>query len=353
MTSRREFLAAAAGAAVVPRVWADARRTDFIRALYLGLGNNMWCEWPTDGADLKLRESIRPDLKLRCRDDLWRKVTDHAAAKGINTLVIDLGEGLRYPSHPELAVEGSWSPEKMRNEVARLKAMGIAAVPKLNFSTSHNGWMKDFRHMVSSAPYYRMCEDVVRDAAEIFGHPRLFHIGFDEETAHHQTEVLGYPYVCVRQGEQWWHDFLHVVRTVEKTGARAWMWSDYGWHHDEFFTRCPKSVIQSNWYYDECNADFSLDPKVNGDAHRLAEFEKLEKAGFDQIPCGTNWIGSGRRKAKVDADDVMGKLVRFCDRIVAPERLLGYFMAPWAPLDTEENAAKNVRGVDLLEDALT
>ena len=160
MVSRRDFLKAAVGAVIPSSALAGGRPDGFIRSLYLGLGNNMWCEWPTDGADLKLRESIRPDLKLRCRDDLWRKVTDHAAVSGVNTLVIDLGEGLRYPSHPELAVEGSWSPEKMRDEVARLKAMGVAAVPKLNFSTSHNGWMKEYRHMVSSSPYYRMCEDV-------------------------------------------------------------------------------------------------------------------------------------------------------------------------------------------------
>ena len=353
MITRRSFGALAAGAVLAPGAFAAAQRpAGFIKALFLGLGHNMWCEWAPAGADLKLRERIRPDAKLRCRDDLWRDVTGHAAAHGVNMLVIDLGEGLRYPSHPELAIEGSWTPEKMRGEIARLKSIGIEAIPKLNFSTSHNGWMKEYRHQVSSAPYYRMCEEVIADTAEIFGRPRFFHVGFDEETASHQTDVLGYPYVCVRTGEQWWFDFLHVVKTVERAGARPWMWSDYGWHHDEFFTRCPKSVVQSNWYYDECNADFSLDPKVNGHWFRLAEFEKLEKAGFDQIPCGTNWVGHARRKANVGADDVIGKLVKYCDRLVARERLLGYFMAPWAGLDKESGAATNKHGIDLFAEAL-
>ncbi|MBQ4288179.1 MAG: hypothetical protein II770_09140, partial [Bacteroidales bacterium] len=90
-----------------------------IRALYIRLGNNMWCDWPTQvmGSDLEkavtlLPERKRPDIKLTTVDSLWRKVTDHAAESGINMLVVDLGEGLQYPSHPELAIEGSWSVEK-------------------------------------------------------------------------------------------------------------------------------------------------------------------------------------------------------------------------------------------------
>ena len=39
-------------------------------------------------------------------------------------VVMDLGEFLEYPSHPELAVKGSWSADRMRAEVKRLRAMG-------------------------------------------------------------------------------------------------------------------------------------------------------------------------------------------------------------------------------------
>ena len=108
----------------------------------------------------------------------------------------------------------------------------------------------------------------------------------------------------------------------------------------------------SEYQYVPYNGDFSLDPKVNGDAYRLAEFEKLEKAGFDQIPCGTNWVGSGRRKAKVNADDVIGKLVCYCDKLVGKERLLGYLMAPWATFADERELAFCMKGVNLLADAL-
>ena len=119
-----------------------------IRALYIQIGNNMWCDWPTQpmGSDLQeavtlLPEKKRPDLSLVTVDSLWRKVTDHAAENGINMLVVDLGEGLQYPSHPELAIEGSWSVEKMRSEIKRLNDLGMEVIPKLNFSNTHYGWM--------------------------------------------------------------------------------------------------------------------------------------------------------------------------------------------------------------------
>ena len=49
---------------------------------------------------------------LYCDKEVWRKVTDFLPSCGINTLLIDMGEGVRLDSHPELAVEGSWSKQE-------------------------------------------------------------------------------------------------------------------------------------------------------------------------------------------------------------------------------------------------
>lgn len=88
------------------------------------------------------------------------------------------------------------------------------------------------------------------------------------------------------------------------------------------------------------------------DRKRLKEFWDLEKAGFDQIPCGTNWAGWMRQRKKVGADDVIGKLVKLGREVVSKEHLLGFMMAPWKPCDNEANTAINLRGVDLLAAAL-
>ena len=114
-----------------------------IWGLMIQLGHNMWGEEPlygdppSDKADKYAQPRNRTDRKL------WNEVTAYAAKKGVNLLLIDLGEGLVYPSHPELAVEGSWTPEEMKKELARLRELGLEPVPKLNFSTTHDAWLKD------------------------------------------------------------------------------------------------------------------------------------------------------------------------------------------------------------------
>lgn len=329
----------------------------FMRAFLIHLGHNMWCDYlpeDMDNALIGIGSPVNkgvPDTVLRCKDEYWNQVIEHLKATGMNTLVIDLGEGVVYPSHPELAITGSWSVDKLRKELARLRSMGIEPIPKLNFSTTHNGWLKHYRRQVSTPAYYRICEDLIKDIAEMFDTPRFFHVGYDEETAEHQNNSY-MRFICIRKGVLWQHDFLHIIRTVEQNGMRAWTWSDYGWDHADFYEWCPKSVLMSNWYYDECYGGFELNANQTADHKRLKGFYDLEKAGFEQVPCGTNWSGWMRVKQQVGADDVIGKLVNVCRRDLKPELLKGFMIAPWAMCDTEANVQINLKGIDLFADAL-
>ena len=355
--NRRDFLkglgacAATAALATPGGSFASARPSE-LRAILLHLGRNMWCDWAADGEPSGLQGKRVAQTRLLCRTDFWRAATGHAAARGLNCVVVDLGEGVVFPSHPELAVAGSWTADEMRAEVRRLRALGLEAIPKLNFSTTHNGWLKGYRRRISTPEYYALCRDLVRDAAEIFERPRLFHIGYDEESAELQ-KACTFEFRVARAGELWWNDFLRLVRDVEDAGMRAWMWSDFGWNHREFVTRCPKSVLQSNWYYDENLKGFDLDlSAADGDGRRLGLFVELDRAGFEQVPCGSNWMSQPRVAKKASADPVMGELVRFCRRHVSAARLKGFMMAPWDHLDTPEGRDFNLRGIDLLADAL-
>ena len=151
----------------------------------------------------------------------------------------------------------------------------------------------------------------------------------------------------------WKHDFLHLVNNIESLGSRAWAWSDYGWDHPDFTEWCPKSVLLSNWYYDERNGGF--DPENNKDTEdkkRLSQYAQLEAAGFDQVPCGTNWVGWKRKKLNVGADDVIGSLVKFGRKTISSEHLKGFMMAPWKPCSNAEDLAFIKRGIDLFAAAL-
>lgn len=239
--TRRNFLgtaALAAGGLLAGRAAAGgvARKPiDFYRGALLHLGSNMWGDYPDGPDDLAKsaeEEKTRPNpvgpagkptpyhSYLQCRDDLWKKSVDRLAEKKMNFVFIDLGEGIFYPRHPELAVAGTWSVEKIRAELARIRALGLEPMPKLNFSTCHDSWLKDYHRMVSTATYYKVVADVIADVCEIFDTPPLFHLGFDEEVP---VAGKGLFLAMFRQGELWWHDLLWLVATVERQGSRAWM----------------------------------------------------------------------------------------------------------------------------------
>ena len=313
--------------------------------LMMQLGHNMWGEQPLFGEPQTEEEKDRYARDFnRVDQKLWDEITEFAAKKGVNLLLIDLGEGMVYPSHPELAVKGSWSPDKMKQELARLRGLGLEPIPKLNFSASHDAWLKDYSRMLSTPEYYKVCADVIRDVCEIFGKPRLFHLGWDEEKFIAQKSCR---LAAVRQGDLWWNDFLFTVKEVEKNGSKAWIWSDCNWkNHAAFLEKMPHSVMQSNWHY------FHLQHMVRNDEEiRKMDwpepwagplgFLELEAAKYDQIPCASNY--------KVPKN--LEIIVKFCKEHVARERIKGFLLAPWARSYGEKHRAKLLEACDLVENA--
>jgi len=311
--TRREFLATGTAAMAAVGMGAVPAAQQKIWGMLLHFGTNMWSDIPVSSwGNCKTPEELSTVCAadhLRMDEKVWRNITGRMAEAKMNMVLIDVGEGIQLKSHPELAVKGSWSIERFREELARLRGMGLEVIPKLNFSTAHDIWLKDYSRQISTPLYYRVCTDVIKEVYEIFDKPRFFHLGYDEETAGHQSK---YAYCVIRQGDLWWRDFLFFVQKVEDLGARAWIWSDYYWHHPELFLqRMPKSVLQSNWYY---GASFDAS-KVN----YVKAYQALDKAGYDQVPCGSNW----------SCDTNFGGTVEFCTKNLSPNLLKGFLMAPW------------------------
>ena len=320
--NRREFLSSAAGALALSgcsTLGAAAKKPEptFLWSYLAHFGVNSWKDVPLETQDPSMPEKW---LTRCCADHVrfseksWKKLSAELAKAGCNQIIIDLAEIVQYPSHPELAVKGSWTVEKLRNELDRLRGMGFEVIPKMNFSACHDTWLKMYHRMVSTKKYYQVCEDLIKDAVEIFDHPRFFHLGYDEETAAHQAKHL---FAVCRQGDLWWHDFLWFVKVTEKTGCRPWIWSDYCWNHkDEFMKRMPKSVLQSNWYY---GAEFDFSKLKESRRPYVQTYEDLDKAGFEQVPTGSNW----------SCDTNFADTVKFCDAKCHKELIKGYMMAPW------------------------
>ncbi|MBQ7096917.1 MAG: hypothetical protein IJN96_02485 [Clostridia bacterium] len=181
-------------------------------------------------------------------DGMWDYIVEESAKVGVNTIVLDVGDGIEFGSHPEIACKGAWTRGRVRKEVARCKNLGIALIPKLNFATHHDIWLGPYHRMVSTPEYYRVCDDLIKEVYELFDHPEYIHIGMDEEDEKHvrKDELAVY-----RQGELFWHDIRFYVDSVADTGAKAWMWSCPLFDHPEEYKKHfePDEVILSPWYY--------------------------------------------------------------------------------------------------------
>ena len=283
-------------------------KSNMIWAYLIQLGVNMW------GQPNSIEKRSLYYDELPTEDDIWKQVVDFLPGQGFNTVVIDVGDGIEYESHPEISTKGAWSKQKLKDELDRMRAMGLNPIPKLNFSTGHDTWLKEYSYLIATPKYYEVCKDIITEVAEVFGNPELFHLGMDEETAGQQ---IRFNMVRYRQHDLLWHDLYFFFDMCDKVGARPWVWADPVWYNEvEYLKRMPRSVMQSNWYYGFVDKDW----QGKYTTRECEAFQTLEKAGFDQIPAGScwdrNWLNAS-------------ELMQLAKEEISPEHLKGQFACPW------------------------
>jgi len=330
MTNRRNFIKQMSAAAIVsgiPNSLLPKTKPadDKIWACLLHISFNMWEEYISPHRPFR---GFRPDIELS--ESLYNDALALMVSQGMNMVVLNIGDAISYDSHPEIGVNKAWTTTRLRDELKRIRKMGLEPIPNLNFSAAHDTWLKEYSRMVSTEKYYSVCRDLIEEVVDIFDKPRFFHLGYDEETASHQTH---YQYIVVRQDDLWWKDFYFFIEEVEKNGSRPWIWSDYMWHHpDLFFKNMPKSVLQSNWYYGE-----KFDEK---DTYVKAYLD-LESHGYDQIPTGSY---------HAENEKSILNTVKFCEKNINNTRLKGFLQSFWKPT-IEENRERILKGIELAGNA--
>lgn len=302
-------------------------------AYLIHLGMNMWQDKDTVFPPNHIPSIGDPRYseKLRCDRKTWTDVIDHLPQAGIDTVVIDIGEGIRYESHPELAVEGSWSAAELKRELDRMRSLGLTPIPKLNFSACHDAWLGEYSHMLSTQTYYGVCGELIDEVCELFGHPAYFHLGMDEENYDNQRE---YGYIVIRGEKLWWHDLYFLFDRCEKNGARPWIWADYYWYKQELFKeRMPKSALLSNWQYGRAQGKDPATgryPQIGYQTY--VDFNAL---GYDQVLTSSTWshIGNSDQTVRLAKEEDFD-----------PEHLKGFMTAPW-------QATESSNRLRLMEDA--
>ena len=262
--------------------------------------------------------------KVRCNKKYFRELVDKANKSGVTTIVIDLAEGVKYDTHPELAAEGAWTPAELAEEIAYIKKLGMDAVPSMDFSAAHDEWLGEYSRMISTPAYYRAVAELIKEVCTIFGSPKLFYIGMGDENSSAQSH---YGLSIVRYGDLWWHDFNYIVAQVEANGAIAWCNADRIITDADYLARMSKEVIQGSYYRfmnddaEELKAKMEKEPRYKERYDALSAFGKLDAAGFRQLAIGTNYY----------YDDQLRHVVTATKKYASDENILGYMMTTFSP----------------------
>ena len=282
------------------------------------LGSNLWNE-EGNRTGRERRSTPEASPVFLFNRECWNKHTEDLRKAGVDTLIIDIAEALKYESHPEINVEGSWDHDTMKKEIERLEGMGFELIPKLNFSACHDIWLKDYSRMLSTPIYYQVCKDLIDEVCSLFK-PKHFHLGMDEETAQNQRNLR---FAAIRQGKLWWNDLQYLVDCVEKHNARAWVWSDMAWSDTEtFYAKMPKSVVQCNWYYRNIFSGEGLTDSLRA---RLEMFARMAELGYDQVPTGSVCF---------DVNNFEG-LTKYCLEHIPTDRIMGMMQTSWERIDPD------------------
>ena len=280
-----------------------------IKAYLIHLGQNLWKEPVGEPGPLS-----NYSFNMITEDDAWKKITDFVKECGFNTLIIDLAEGIEYKSHPELSTVGAWSQEKLKKELDRLRKMGLEPIPKLNFASAHDAWLKDYSHMLATPTYHKVAKELIDEVCELFDKPNYFHLGMDEECYEFSDYQKKYGFTAIRQGQVFWDDVRFLCECVENNKVTPWLWGTKFWYdQEETLENMPKNAIISSGFYDRL-----LNPE------QFIHFQKpaydstfaFSRNGFLQVPvCATY-------NTSLNPDDFMSVYKNL-------DGVLGFMSAPW------------------------
>lgn len=243
----------------------------------------------------------------------WDETIRFVAERKYNMVIVDVGDAVKYESHPEISAPDAWDKDFLKKKLDEMRALGLEPIPKLNFSACHLAWMKEYRRMISTPIFYKVASDLIKEVCELFGYPRLFHLGMDEENLELQRYL---PMATIRQHDLIWHDMNFLFAECEKHGARPWVWSDMYWLHPESYAaNMSKAVLQSNWYYNVFSPN-------NQDKTAIKTYIDLDKLGFEQVPTvSTCFRANGRNSVQTLA---------FAKDKLNPELVKGFMTASWS-----------------------
>ena len=216
--------------------------------------------------------------------DVAIEVVDKMVEYGLNTLIVDIADGVIYESHPELKRHYSVPMEDLRRLAEYAHDKDIDFVPKLNFSKSgrnqHDMWMRPYWHNIGWTrnldEYWKVAGDLINELVEVCEPDNFFHIGMDED---HYRSLNQYVEAVKILNEK-----------ISKYGLKPVMWNDTCYENRDVIAEVyadkmraaepliPKDMVQLLWDYDLVHTGI---------------VKRLSEAGFNV------WVAPGRNKDRV------------------------------------------------------
>lgn len=199
-----------------------------------------------------VKKSREQPFDLRVASD----IVDAMAEADMNMLVVDVEDGVKFKSHPELKRRYSVPMGTLKSLVERARKAGLEIVPKLNFAQStsqyHNEWFRPHNQGFDSDEYWKLAFELIDELVAECRPERFFHVGMDEDMDRSHRQYAA----AVRT----------LAEGVEARGLRPVMWKDNPvicpgiWEAAGEKSRAaekttPRSVVQVPWGYREAHPD--------------------------------------------------------------------------------------------------
>lgn len=241
-------------------------------AIDLCIGHNMWfdrnAQWNMGEHYNKERDFLYFDRSV------WDRIIEKLPALGVNTVIADLAEGVKYDCAPELAVKGSLEKAEIKEMLNRMKELGINAIPKLDFSASHDVWLGNYSKMPDTGIYREFVKKIIAEVCELFDYPEYFHLGMGDETVEYQKH---YGLMIVRGPKSYWRDAYALFDACRECGAKPIINGDSYYRDPLVFDKMiPDDVVIAAPYIEQWGGRIEREQDEFGHDMRSELQKKLE-----------------------------------------------------------------------------
>ncbi|MDR3688824.1 MAG: family 20 glycosylhydrolase [Fimbriimonas sp.] len=214
-------------------------------------------------------------------------VRDAFPKEGVNTLVLEFDYRFKFQKHPEVADEGAYSVDQVRQIASACKDAHVRLIPQINL-LGHQSWAEDTEKLLRAHPEFdetrgkypknkgiycrsycpnapgihKVIFDCIDELADACG-ADAFHCGMDE------VFILADPDCPNCKGKTAAQCFIGEVKALhdhlKATGRQMWMWGDRfldgrtnglgEWEASTngtwpTITEAPKDIVISDWHYE-------------------------------------------------------------------------------------------------------